>query len=67
MVQRTVESQPELNGEGFEDEDSRRRHERAELLRRAGVRPARGSMYRPERVTVRPYPRWLLFFVRLFR
>lgn len=66
MAQNTIAEQHELDAPGFESPEERRRRDRAELLRRAGVRPASGSMLRDDRVTVRPYPLWLHRLAKLF-
>ena len=43
----------------------RSRRERAEMLKRAGVRPAIGSMLRDDRRTVQPMPLWHRILSRL--
>jgi hypothetical protein len=50
----------------YETAEERQRRERAELLRQAGVRPARNPdvLGRGDRQTVKPYPKWLLRVTR---
>lgn len=59
-----VEASPQQ--ELQETAEARRRRERAELLKRAGVQPARRSAYRPDRRAVKPYPRWVSRLAELF-
>ena len=47
--------------------EGRLRRERADLLREAGIQPAKNPsvLARTNRKTVKPYPRWLLRLARL--
>ena len=62
-----VIDQPELDAPGFETVAEQRRRKRTELLRRAGVQPARSPevLMRADRRTVKPYPKWVLRLAKL--
>jgi hypothetical protein len=62
MASRTLGHQQEF---GYETAEEQRRRVRAELLRRAGVRPAPGSMLRNDRVTVEPVPKLVRALAKL--